>query len=275
MAGRVVCVTGASQGLGLAAALGFARAGDTVIATSRDAAAAAAIIGPLDPSIAIRPLDVTEQASVDALAEHVTETYGRIDVVVNNAGRGFLGTTEQLSIANIQEGLDVNFLGAVRVTKALLPLMRAQRSGHLIAISSIGGVIGQPFRDAYCAAKFALEGLYESLHPVLAQLGIRVSIVEPGPVVSEHGTRALHLPVTGDEELAAIQRRYLAAAANARGQSATGAAAAVLSCADDPIPKLRYQSSRFTTKLVGLKLADPDGATITAMTGSWLATDPQ
>lgn len=275
MADRVVCVTGASQGIGLQAALGFARAGDTVIATSRDAAAAAAIIGPLDPSIAIRPLDVTEQASVDALAGHVTDKYGRVDVVVNNAGRGFLGTTGQLSVANIQESLDVNFLGTVRVTKALLPLMRAQRSGHLIAISSIGGVMGQPFRDAYCAAKFALEGLYESLHPVLAQFGIRVSIVEPGPVVSGHGARALHLPVTGDEELAAIQRRYLAAAANARGQSATDAAAAVLSCADDPGPKLRYQSSRFTTKLVGLKLADLDGATITAMTGSWLAADPQ
>ncbi|WP_375482625.1 SDR family NAD(P)-dependent oxidoreductase [uncultured Jatrophihabitans sp.] len=274
MTPRVVCVTGASQGVGLAAAVAFAKAGDIVVATSRDATAARAAVRALDASIDVRPLDVTDQDSVDAFAAYVTDRHGRVDVVVNNAGRGFLGSTPQLGLDHFQDSLEVNFLGAMRVTKSFLPLMRRRRSGHLIAVSSIGGAVGQPFRDAYCAAKFALEGAYESMHPVLARFGIRVSIVEPGPVSSGFTARAVQLDPGADTELAALQRRYQAAAAAARGQSAEDAAAAVLACADHDDPPLRAQTSRFATRLVGLKLADVDGRAVSAMTGSWLAGNP-
>jgi NAD(P)-dependent dehydrogenase (short-subunit alcohol dehydrogenase family) len=270
VSGRVIAVTGASQGMGFETALAFARAGDTVIATSRSREAATARFSPYDLGIVGHELDITEQGSVDRFTTAVIDRFGRLDVLVNNAGRGFRGTTEQLAVADIMDSLEVNFLGAVRMTKAFLPLMRSAGSGRLIAISSIGGAMGQPFRDAYCAAKFALEGLYESLHPVAAMCGVRVSIIEPGPVVSEHDARALHLDAGEDAELAAIESCSLAVAATARGQSAADAASHVLACADDPDPALRYQTSKLATYMVGRKLADLSGEAVTSMTTSWL-----
>jgi NAD(P)-dependent dehydrogenase (short-subunit alcohol dehydrogenase family) len=271
MTERVVIVTGAAQGIGLETALAFARAGDQVIATSRDPR-------PLPPekvdglpAIARMALDVTDQESVDRLVGQVLDEYGRVDVLVNNAGQGFTGTTEELSIADIQRSLDVNFLGAVRMTKALLPAMRAAGRGHLIAVSSIGGVVGQPFCDAYCAAKHALEGLYESMHPVVAPAGIRVSIIEPGPVDSDHINRSVML-TPSDDAVAALKTRYLEMTAGTfeRAQSPAKVAETILACADDAQPKLRYQTSRLVTKIVGMKLNDLDGDAITTMTASWL-----
>jgi NAD(P)-dependent dehydrogenase (short-subunit alcohol dehydrogenase family) len=269
---RIVCVTGASQGVGYETAVAFAAAGDTVIATSRDAATAHPVLAP--HGIEVHGLDVTDQDSVDALRAFVEQRYGRMDVLVNNAGRGFQGTLEQLSMDDLGDSLAVNFLGAARVTKAFLPMMRTARSGHIIAISSIGGAIGQPFRDAYCAAKFALEGLYESLQPVAAQFGVRVCLVEPGKINSDHDARALHLTPVDDEELGRIEQRYETAASTARPRPPTETAQVVLACADDPQATLRHQTCKLSSRLVAMKLADADGSVITAMTGSWLAPTP-
>jgi NAD(P)-dependent dehydrogenase (short-subunit alcohol dehydrogenase family) len=271
---RVVCVTGASQGIGLETARLFARCGDLVIATSRDAGRARDAFADLDPGVITHELDVTDHLSVDRLAAFVAERYGRIDVLVNNAGRGFRGTLEQLSVADLIQSLEVNFLGAARMTKAFLPMMRAARRGHLIAISSIGGAMGQPFRDAYCSAKFALEGLYESLRPVAAMWGVHVSIIEPGPVDSEFDARELQLSATDDAELAEIERRYLAVAATARRRPPAETAEVVLACVDDPQPRLRYQTCKLSAHLVGLKLADVSGEAVASMTTGWLAPEP-
>lgn len=272
MAPRVVIVTGASQGVGLETALAFARRGDRVVATSRDARPLPADrLEGLDP-IVRKALDVTDQDSVDRLASEVLDAFGHVDVLVNNAGQGFTGTTEDLTIGDIQRSLDVNFLGAVRMTKAFLPSMRAAGRGHLIAVSSVGGVVGQPFCDAYCAAKHALEGLYESMHPVVAAAGIHVSIVEPGPVVSDHLNRAL-MTTTSGPVIAAQKARYLAmtTGAFAHAQGPDQVAATILACSDDAPPKLRYQTSTLANRIVGMKLNDADGDAITTMTASWLA----
>lgn len=272
MAPRVVIVTGASQGVGLETALAFARRGDQVVATSRDARAFPA--DRLDglTTITRMPLDVTDQDAVDRLAAGVLEEFGHVDVLINNAGQGFTGTTEELTIEEIQRSLDVNFLGAVRMTKAFLPSMRAAGRGHLIAVSSIGGVVGQPFCDAYCAAKHALEGLYESMYPVVGAAGIHVSIVEPGPVDSDHLNRAV-MTTANDPQIEAQKTRYLAMTteAFARAQGPDQVAAAIVACADAAQPKLRYQTSKLATRVVGMKLNDIDGDTITTMTASWIA----
>jgi NAD(P)-dependent dehydrogenase (short-subunit alcohol dehydrogenase family) len=271
---RVVCVTGAAQGVGYATAHLFAKRGDVVIATSRDADRTRAAFANHGSGIVAHELDVTDQQSVDRLHAFVAERYGRLDVLVNNAGQGFRGTLEQLSIDDLSASLEVNFLGPARMTKAFWPMMRQARSGRLIAISSIAGVIGQPFQDAYCAAKFALEGLYESLRPVAAMWNVAVSIVEPGPIASEFDARALIAHTADDAELSQIENRYLAVVGTGRPRSPAEAAEVVLDCADDPQPKLRYQTGRLAAHLVGLKLADVTGEVISSMTTGWLTAEP-
>jgi NAD(P)-dependent dehydrogenase (short-subunit alcohol dehydrogenase family) len=269
---RVVVVTGASSGVGHATARAFAGAGDHVVATSRSLPQ----FGPLDDhggdgGIESMVLDVTDAMAVGALADDVLARHGRVDVVVCNAGVGLVGTTEALSEEDFRASLDVNFFGVVHVTKAFLPAMRVARTGRLIAVTSIGGVVGQPFNDAYCAAKFAVEGTYESLHPVAASFGVHVSIVEPGPVRTGFSARARRAgtAVADIEVLAQRQARALDAGRDL-GQEPEEVATVILATADDPSPVLRYQSSRFVAKFVGRKLADLDGSAITAITGAWL-----
>lgn len=168
----------------------------------------------------------------------------------------------------------MNFLGAARMTKAFLPMMRSAGSGRPIAISSIAGAVGQPFRDAYCAARFTLEGLYESLRPVAAMWNVHVSIVEPGPIHSAFDARSQVASTRDDAALAEIEARYLTALGTARPRPPTEAAEVVIRCADDPHPQLRYQTCKLSAHLVALKLADVTGDTIASMTTGWLAPEP-
>jgi NAD(P)-dependent dehydrogenase (short-subunit alcohol dehydrogenase family) len=195
---------------------------------------------------------------------------------VANAGVGHLGTLEELSLDDLRQAMEINFYGVVRATKAVLPRMRQRGAGRLIAVSSVAGVIGQPFTEAYCAAKCALEGLYESLHPVAARFGVRVSIVEPGPVGTDFHGRSTgigrqSLDVEGDPygELWDRHRAFMASG-DGRKQTPESAAKVIVEAADDPDPKLRYQTSTFTRKLVGIKLADTDGSQVTEFTARWL-----
>jgi NAD(P)-dependent dehydrogenase (short-subunit alcohol dehydrogenase family) len=150
--------------------------------------------------------------------------------------------------------------------------MRAAGRGRLIAVTSLGGVIWQPFNDAYCAAKFAVEGLYESLHPVAARFGVRVSIVEPGPVATEFRAHSQTGEAPLDPELAALKGRYLAVTSQGfeRAQSPADAAAAIVRIAGEDRPVLRYQTSGFTRRLVGRKLTDITGEAVVGLTSPWL-----
>jgi NAD(P)-dependent dehydrogenase (short-subunit alcohol dehydrogenase family) len=196
---------------------------------------------------------------------------------VANAGVGAGGSAEQLSIDDFREAMEVNFYGVLRVTKAALPQMRARGSGRLIAVSSVAGAFGQPFNDAYCAAKCAVEGLYESLRPVAAQFGVHVSIVEPGPVATAFADKRLGLspsvPPADDDPYAPMWGRYLAfmAAGGDRAQSVDDAAKAIVEVCNAPDPLLRYQTSRFTSRLIGMKLADLNGSVISDFTSTWIA----
>ena len=206
---RVVLVTGSSSGIGLATSLAFARAGDTVIATMRDPRRSAQLIAAANSArlaVQVRALDVTSDASVEAAFSSVVGEYGQVDVVVNNAGIGIPGTLEDLEMADIMRSLEVNFLGVARVTKAALPIMRKLGGGRIIAVSSTAGLVGTPFNDAYCAAKHALEGLFESLQPVAASLGVYVTLVEPGPTATGFYDPS-KIPVSADPAIAALQVR--------------------------------------------------------------------
>jgi NAD(P)-dependent dehydrogenase (short-subunit alcohol dehydrogenase family) len=272
---RVVVITGSSSGIGLESAIGFARSGDTVVATMRNPArssgleAAAAEAGV---SVEIVPLDVTSDESVTGAFRHVIDEHGRVDVLVNSAGLGTLATLEELTIGDLQRSLDVNYLGVARTTKAALPVMRAAGHGHIIVVSSVAGVVGQPFNDAYCASKHAVEGLYESLNPVAAALGVHVCIVEPGPVTTPFHDSSERID-SSDAEIVRLKARYheVVGPGVSRGQAPAEVAAVILKVADDPSPSLRYQTSRFTVRLIERKIADLSGDQITAMTSPWLA----
>ncbi|MFJ4686557.1 SDR family oxidoreductase [Streptomyces sp. NPDC088789] len=276
---RTVLVTGSSSGIGLATAVRAAVSGRRVVATLRDPDRADALRAAADGAgvgdrLRIVRLDVTEPESVAAAVAEVIGRYGQLDAVVSNAGVGQLGTVEQIGVDAFRAVLETNFFGAVELTRVALPHLRAA-GGRLIAVSSLGGLIGQPFNEAYCAAKFALEGFLESLAPVAARTGVSVSVVEPGPVASEFVTR-LEPSVPGLVERAgpyeAAFTSYLGATAQlfAQAQSADEAAATVEEVLDAERPPFRVQTSAAARDLAAIKLTDLDGSAVQAVTGAWL-----
>ena len=173
----VALVTGASSGIGEAAAIALAAAGFQVIGTSRDTSRVTARTG-----VTYLDLDVTSDESVGTVVKQVIDRFGRIDVLVNNAGVGANGAAEEFSVAQTQRVFDVNVFGLMRMTKAVLPHMRAQGRGRIINISSLGGFVPNPFMAVYVSTKHAVEGYSESLDHEVREHGVRVLLVEPGPI---------------------------------------------------------------------------------------------
>ncbi|MEV0216340.1 SDR family NAD(P)-dependent oxidoreductase [Micromonospora sp. NPDC050695] len=280
MSEQTVLITGTSTGIGLEIALGCARAGWRSVATMRDVGRAERLRAAADAAgvadlIDVRRLDVTDPDSVSACVEEVVGTYGRLDAVINNAGAGHVGTLEQDTVDDVRAVMEVNFFGVLHVSRAALAHLRASR-GRLITVSSVGGIVGQPFNEAYCAAKFAVEGYMESLAPLAATTGVRVTVVEPGAVASEF---VANIGIDSDAASAAAGvygpalRAYLARTgqAFAAAQSAADAAAVVVATLTDPTPPVRVQTSDGARQFVGVKLADLDGSAVARMTGGWLA----
>ena len=182
---EVAVVTGSSSGIGHETALTLARNGYTTYATMRNTSKAAeiqSIASKENLPIIVKQLDVTKDESVRNAIQQIASEAGRIDVVVNNAGYGLTGAFEDLSIEEIKAQYETNFFGVIRVTQAVLPIMRKQRSGKIINISSGAGRLGYPGGSAYVSTKFALEGLSESMSYELEPFGIRVVLVEPGVI---------------------------------------------------------------------------------------------
>jgi NAD(P)-dependent dehydrogenase (short-subunit alcohol dehydrogenase family) len=176
---KVWLITGAGRGLGVDIAKAVLAAGHPLVATARDAAKVTAAIGDHDSLLAIR-LDVTRPEDAQTVVEAAVAKFGRIDVVVNNAGNFFAGFFEELSTEQVRNQIETLLFGPMNVTRAVLPVMRRQRSGLVLTISSTAGIAGQMFCTAYAAAKFGIEGWMESLTPEIAPFGIRAMLVEPG-----------------------------------------------------------------------------------------------
>jgi NAD(P)-dependent dehydrogenase (short-subunit alcohol dehydrogenase family) len=176
---KVWFITGAGRGLGLDIAKSALAAGHAVVATGRDPSKVAAAIGAHDDLLAAK-LDVTRPEDAQAAVEQALAKFGRIDVLVNNAGNFFAGFFEELSPEQVRQQIDALLFGPMNVTRAVLPVMRKQRSGLLLSISSTAGISGGMFCTAYAAAKFGVEGWMESLAPEIAPFGIRTMLVEPG-----------------------------------------------------------------------------------------------
>jgi NAD(P)-dependent dehydrogenase (short-subunit alcohol dehydrogenase family) len=173
-------ITGANRGLGLEIARAALEAGDQVVATARNPESLLTVLGDFGDRLAVAPLDVTASDAISASVDVAMKRFGRIDVLVNNAGYGQLGLFELISPEAIDRQFSTNLFGVFAVTRAVLPIMRSQRSGLVINMSSIGGLIGFEGSSMYCATKFALEGWSESLGLELAHFGIRTMLVEPG-----------------------------------------------------------------------------------------------
>src|SRR6188768_3762790 len=176
---KVWLITGAGRGLGVDIARAALAAGHDVVATGRDAAKVAAAVGNHD-NLLVTKLDVTRPSDAEAAVAAAVARFGRLDILVNNAGNFFAGFFEELSPEQIHNQVETLLFGPMNVTRAVLPVMRKQRSGLLLTISSTAGISGQLFCTAYAAAKFGIEGWMESLAPEIAPFGIRTMLVEPG-----------------------------------------------------------------------------------------------
>jgi NAD(P)-dependent dehydrogenase (short-subunit alcohol dehydrogenase family) len=183
-------ITGSSAGFGRLLAETLLARGETVVATARDPQSLTDLVDEYPDAVLALPLDVTDAGQVRAAVEAAVAA-GPIDVLVNNAGHGLLGALEELSDEQIHEVLSVNLLGALAVTRAVLPHMRTRRTGHIVQMSSVGGVVGNPGHAIYATSKFALEGASEALAGEVAPFGIRVTIVEPGPFRTEFLGRSM------------------------------------------------------------------------------------
>ena len=237
---KTAFVTGASSGIGKAAALGLTRAGYRVVGTSRTAAR-----DEMRDGIRMIACDVTSDISVSEAVTQAHRELGRIDLLVNNAGYALSGAAEESSIEQVRQQFDTNVLGVVRVTNAVLPIMRLQGRGRILNIGSVLGLIPSPFGAYYAATKHAIEGYSESLDHEVRAFGIRVAVIEPWATRTSIETNSPR----GDRPVAAyaeILERYRAAfdAAMAAGDTAEDVAATIVTAAQDQTPRLRYPSGK-------------------------------
>jgi len=249
----VALVTGASSGIGRAAARALAEAGFEVVGTSRNAAK----VTPAD-GVGFLDLDVASGASVHAVVGQVIERFGRLDVLVNNAGVGSAGAAEESSVAQDQRVFDVNVFGVIRMTKAVLPHMRARGSGRIINISSVLGFVPAPYAASYAATKHAIEGYSESVDHEVREHGVRVLLVQPAYTKTGFDANAMQsdmpLPVY------AQQRRIfddVIAEAMKDGDDPAIVAKVIVSAATDSRPKLRYTAGSVAGRVSTLRRIVP------------------
>ncbi len=194
---KIWFITGASRGLGRIWAEAALKRGDKVAATARNVADLAELKERYDNFILPLTLDVTNADQVHHTVQQAHEHFGRLDIVLNNAGYPLVGTVEEVSEADVRAVFDTNYFGALRVIQAALPLLRKQGSGHILGVSSTVGIVSLPLIGSYCATKFAMEGLYESLAQEVKLFGIKVTLLEPGAYATEFGSPSSRADSTG------------------------------------------------------------------------------
>lgn len=239
---RVWLITGTSTGFGRAIAERALAAGERVALTARRPETVDDLVRKYsDTAFALR-LDVTDPGQVEAAVADTIDRFGRIDVLVNNAGHGVAGALEELADEQIRAVLDTNLMGVLSLTRAVLPHLRKQRSGHIVQLSSVGGVVGNPGHALYNCSKFALEGVSEALAGEVAPLGIRVTIVEPGPFRTDFAGRSLDMratPIDDYQDSDGRVRSNFVAQNGVQGNDPARAAEAILLAVNTPDFPLR------------------------------------
>ena len=240
---KVWFITGAGRGMGVDIAKAALAAGHAVVATGRDPEAVTKAIGEADDLLAAR-LDVTRRSDAEAAARAAVDRFGRIDVLVNNAGNFQAGFFEELTPEQVERQLTTTLIGPMHVTRAVLPVMRKQRAGHIITISSSAGLAGQEFCTAYAASKFGLEGWMESLRLEIAPFGIVTTVVNPGFFRTELLTpQSTQYAETAIDDYADRRVAYVAAWTAASGQQSgdpAKLAQALVKVADEEPPRRRF-----------------------------------
>ena len=271
-----ILITGTSTGLGVSLAVQTAKAGYKVYATMRNLDKRGMLDGALAEAgvtAEVMPLDVQDMASIDTVVDHIIEEDGAIDILVNNAGAGLVRSTEQADMEDIERIIDINLTGVIRCTKAVMPHMRKARAGHVIAISSVGGIVGQPFNEIYCGAKFAVEGYIEALASYAGPaFSIDFTSIQPGGIRTEFVNNVMaQVGASGgmlEDEYLPLLQKYITTS-QARGdvayQTADEVAAVVMDVMASDTPPIRTRTSDWSNELCQLKTGlDPDGKKLQA-----------
>jgi NAD(P)-dependent dehydrogenase (short-subunit alcohol dehydrogenase family) len=240
---RVWFITGAGRGMGVDIAKAALAAGHAVVATGRNTSAVSDAVGEADDLLVVE-LDITSLASAEAAVQAALERFGRIDVLVNNAGNFYAGYFEELTPEQIERSLTTNLVGPMNVTRAVLPVMRKQRSGNVVTITSTAGIVGQEFCSAYAASKFGLEGWMESLRFEVEPFGIHTTIVEPGffrtELLEKESTAYAELSIDDYAERTAQTRPAWEAMSGKQGGDPAKLAKALVTVVDEEQPPLRW-----------------------------------
>ena len=240
---KVWFITGAGRGMGVDFAEAALAAGHRVVATGRNTGAVVDAVGEADDLLVVE-LDITSLASAEAAVRAALDRFGRIDVLVNNAGNFYAGFFEELSPGQFERQLATNLVGQLNVTRAVLPVMRKQRSGHIVTMSSTAGIVGQEFCSAYAASKFGLEGWMESLRFEVEPFGIHTTIVEPGffrtALLEKESTLWAELSIDDYAERTAQTRPVWEAMSGKQGGDSAKLAKALVTIAAEEPPPLRF-----------------------------------
>jgi NAD(P)-dependent dehydrogenase (short-subunit alcohol dehydrogenase family) len=250
-------ITGCSTGFGRELAILLLKRGYRVVATARDKAKIDDIVASHEKSGLALKLDVDNQDQIDAAVKAAERRFGRIDVLVNNAGYGYLAAVEEGDDADVRAMFETNFFGLAAMTRAVLPIMRAQKSGAIVNISSMGGFIGFPGSGYYAATKFAVEGLSESLSKEVGPLGIKVIIVEPGPFRTDWAGRSLKTPkkpIDAYAESAIGRRRQIQSYSGNQPGDPVRASEAIITAVEQEHPPLRLPLGAFAYEAMGTEI---------------------
>jgi NAD(P)-dependent dehydrogenase (short-subunit alcohol dehydrogenase family) len=240
---RTWLITGAGRGMGVEFAKAALTAGHNVVATGRNPDTVAKAVGEADDLLAVK-LDVTSRRDAEAAVKAAVDRFGGIDVLVNNAASFEAGFFEELTPEQIERQLTVSLIGPMNVTRAVLPVMRKQRSGHVVAISSLAGLAGFEYNAAYAASKFGVDGWMESLAPEVEPFGIHTTIVNPGffrtELLTEESTNYAPASIEQYAERNAAQREFYESMNGKQGGDPAKLAQALLTIADQEQPPFRF-----------------------------------
>jgi NAD(P)-dependent dehydrogenase (short-subunit alcohol dehydrogenase family) len=252
-------ITGAGRGMGVEFAKAALGAGYNVVATARDPNAVAKAVGEAENLLAVK-LDVTSTQGAEAAVKAAVDRFGAIDVLVNNAASFEAGFFEELTPEQIERQLAVSLIGPMNVTRAVLPVMRKQRSGHLVTISSLAGLAGFEYNSAYAASKFGLDGWMESLAPEVAPFGIHATVVNPGffrtTLLTKESTNYAPASIEDYADRNAAQREFYESMDGKQGGDPAKLAQALLTITDQQPPPFRFIAGADAIAVAEEKLAE-------------------